>query len=106
MNQEEKIPEIELKLETIEVKSQVRKIRLTRRNTFYKGVLGKMKCMYYWLQYCKEKEMVSFSKWLDEPVAYKVEMPKDTYYHHELSFDKEIEKELEHYLTDEVAKKG
>jgi hypothetical protein len=104
MKQENKIPELDLVLETIEINSETRKIRLTRRNTFYHGITGKAKCIYYWLKFRKEKRKVSFSEWLDEPVAYKVEPPTEMHFHHDLSFDKEIEKELEHYLIDEVAK--
>ena len=104
MKNEENIPTIELRLKTIEIKSETRKIRLTRRNTFYHGISGKVKCIYYWLKFRKDKKKVSFSEWLDEPVAYKVEPPTEIYFHHDMSSDKEIEKELEHYLIDEVAK--
>ena len=104
MKQENKIPELDLVLETVEIKSKTRKINLTRRSIFYKGVKGKLQCLYYWLRFRMEKKKMSFGEWLDEPVAYKVEPPTEMHFHHDLSFDKEIEKELEHYLIDEVAK--
>ena len=106
MKNEENIPTIDLRVKTVEIKSETRKIRLTRRNTFYHGIAGRIKCIYYWLKFRNDKKKVSFGEWLDESVAYRVELPAEMYFHHDLSFDKEIEKELEHYLIDEVAKQG
>ena len=106
MKNQENIPAIDLKMVTVEIKSQTRKVKITRRSIFYHGITGRIKCIYYWLKFREDKRKVSFSEWLDEPVAYSVEPSNEMYFHHDLSFDREIEKELEHYLIDEVTKQG
>lgn len=51
------IPEINLKLETIEVKGGTT-IKLTVRNIFYQGIIGKkIRTLFTWLRYHRHKTL-------------------------------------------------
>jgi len=89
-------PEINIKLETVEVKGG-EIIKMTVRNMFYRGFKGKVHTFVIWLFY---KRGVTFKEYLDSPVKYVVELPKDI----ECYYDIDSEKELIELLKNE--KKG
>jgi hypothetical protein len=95
--------DFELNIQTATFRPSVKKVRLTRRVLFYHGIRGRLRCFYFWLRFTEEKRKISFGKWLDEPVAYSIE-PSFDFYHDSKSFRNQVEKEFEHYLTDEVPK--
>lgn len=59
--------------------------KMTVRNMFYKGFLGKIRTIYYWLTF---RRYLSFKKYLNLPVRYKVEEVDIQSYH---SIDAEAE---------------
>jgi len=76
----EDIPEVSFKLDEVTVKSEVRKIKMTVRNMFYVGFLGKVRTMWIWYWYWSDTE--SWLTYLDSPITYTRELPEDvTMYH-------------------------
>ena len=60
--------ELELKLETVEVKGG-EKIKLTVRNVFYRGFIGKLKTIWYWLYLIPEYHNITPSEVKEELTA-------------------------------------
>jgi hypothetical protein len=73
-------------MEIIEVKSKSRKIR-TIRNTYYKGVLGKLRTICVWLVNYRD---VTLTEFLDSRLTYKVELPKDIDAYHGIDSEQEL----------------
>jgi hypothetical protein len=63
------IPEISLKLESVQVKGGITK-KLCVRNVFYVGVIGKLKTIWFWLKYNRDQ---SFKSYLDSPIKHSVD---------------------------------
>jgi hypothetical protein len=84
-------PELKIKLETKTVKSEVRELRLTVRNTFYVGFIGKIKTMWYWLI---SEEELTFKEYLDKPVTYTRVPPEEMHCYMNIDAEKELEEML------------
>ena len=69
-------------------------IKLTVRNMFYVGIIGKIKTILVWLFY---KRGISFRDYLSSPVTYTIEMDELHCYH-----NIDAEKELEQLLKDQI----
>ena len=93
-----KIPEIDLKLKTIEVKSGTT-YKLTVRNVFYVGVIGKIKTFFIWLFYKKNQ---TFKEYLESRVEVIYDQNDINSAHAYHSID--AEKELTKILTEELIK--
>ena len=87
------ISEINLTLKTIEVKGG-QTIKMTVRNMFYVGFIGKLKTFYFWLSLHRDK---TFKEYLDSPVKYVVDMGELNSFH---SID--AEDELTELLKNEI----
>ena len=87
------IPEINIKMTSVEVKGG-KTIKMTVRNMFYVGFIGKIKTILVWVFY---KRGISFRAYLNSPVTYRVEMDELHCYHHI-----DAEKELEELLKEQL----
>jgi hypothetical protein len=85
--------ELDLKLECRTITGG-KIIKMTVRNMFYVGFIGKIKTILVWVFY---KRGISFRAYLDTPVTYKVEMDELHCYHHI-----DAEKELEELLKEQA----
>ena len=85
----DKTPEIDLKLTTKIVKGGLNK-KMTVENMFYIGFFGKLKTVYYWLVYNRDK---SFKEYLNSPVIYHVELC-DLHCYHSIDAEEELAKLL------------
>jgi len=85
--------EIDLKVETRTITGG-KIIKMTVRNMFYVGFIGKIKTILVWFFY---KRGISFRDYLDTPVTYRVEMDELHCYHHI-----DAEKELEELLKEQA----
>jgi len=86
------MPEINLKIETKEVKGGVKK-QLTVRNTFYIGFIGKIKTMWYWV-ITHRKKFKTFKEYLDSPVTYVIDYNTDIHAYHSIDAEAELSKIL------------
>jgi hypothetical protein len=66
-------------------------IKLTVRNMFYVGIIGKIKTIFVWLFY---KRGISFSDYLNSPVTYTMQMDDDIHCYHNIDAEKELEQLL------------
>ena len=89
------IPEINLKLKTIEVKGGTT-IKLTVRNIFYQGIIGKIRTLVTWLRYHRHKTL---KEYLNSPVTYKVEM-SDIHCYHDINAEAELTAMLQQDVKD------
>jgi len=93
-----KIPEINIKLNTIKVTSG-KPIKMTVRNMFYRGFKGKIMTIWSWIRWHRNK---SFKDYLNTPVTYQVELPKDINSYHDIDAEEELKKLLEEDLDNEL----
>ena len=87
--------EIDLKLETVEVKGG-KTIPLTVRNVFYKGFWGKLRTRINWFL----KGELTFQEYLDSPVTYERVLAEDIHTFHGI----DAEAELTKLLNEEIKK--
>lgn len=85
------IPEINIKLTSVEVKGG-KTIKMTVRNMFYRGFIGKIKAFVTWLFYMRG---VTFKEYLDSPVTWKPILAKDVSSYHNIDSEEELIKMLE-----------
>lgn len=85
------IPEINLELESYIVSGSTRPLRMTVRNVFYQGFLGKLKTIWVWLRYHRDK---SFKEYLAFPITYLIGFP-DVHAYHSIDAEKELTELLE-----------
>lgn len=82
----DKIPEINLQLTTKVIKGGTTK-KLTVRNMFYVGIIGKIKTIFYWLIYHSKTK--TFKEHLNSPVTWSYEIG-DIYYNADIDAEKEL----------------
>jgi len=96
-----KIPEIDLKVETKTIKGG-KTYKMTVRNMFYHGFRGKITCMWLWLIHLSSKE--TFKEYLDSYATYKMEYDPDINAYHSIDAEKTLAdlliKELEKLKED------
>jgi len=82
---------IYLDLKTVIVKGGVSR-KMTVRNVFYVGVIGKIKTIYYWLRYHRKN---TFKDYLDSPVRYEVDKNINLHCYHNIDAEAELRQMLE-----------
>ena len=58
------LPEINIKLETVEVKGSSRPTRMTVRNMFYRGIRGKISTIWTWMKWHRYQSFKEYSSHL------------------------------------------
>lgn len=84
-----KIGDVFLDMKTVQV-SGGKGIKMTVRNMFYLGFIGKFKTIYYWLRYNRN---LAFKEYLNTPVKYVIE-DFEMHAYHDINAEAELTKLL------------
>lgn len=94
--------ELDFELQSIEVKGG-EKIKLTVRNVFYRGFVGKIKTVWYWLTIDKNRKL-TFNEYLNLPVNYVMELPEGVNAYHDIDAEAELVKLLTEDINKQITK--